>query len=92
MPGKFSETFQLRLLPELKDSFDRVCDEKGISRVVAANRLIKWFADQDGLFQSIILDQLPDDSVPDVARVILKRLARTRHSSGRRKPEIKLLS
>ena len=65
------------LLPGLKDRFDSLIRECGMSQVNSVNRLIEWFCDQDDVTRAAVLGSIPESLRPDVARTILEKMART---------------
>jgi hypothetical protein len=43
-------------------------------------RLITWFCQQDRVIQQVVLGQIPEEIAPDVAALVLERLASQRNS------------
>ncbi len=52
----------------------------GMSKVVILSRLVEWFASQSETVQQGVLGVMPRDSSPDVARIILARMAESDQS------------
>lgn len=69
------ESMRIRWDADEKKRLDELWQAKKVSQQEAVVQVLRWFARQDDLFQSIILGQIRPDSVPDVARIVLERMA-----------------
>lgn len=74
---KGTKIFKVDIDPRVVDQMKELFERRNISQVAGATSLFKWLLSQDELFQSIILGQVPDDSVKEVAQLILKRLSKS---------------
>lgn len=63
----------VHLSPEAKDDLDRVCDYRGMTIKSLLGRLITWFVDLDRTEQSIVLRQVEQSDVKELADLIAKR-------------------
>ncbi len=79
-----------------KQSIDEACRRYGMSQIELASRVYRWFAEQDETIQAAILDILPEDVAPDIARLLLERLAEessedqpsSDHAASKAKPDV----
>lgn len=58
-----------------KQAIESMCERYGMSQIELASRLYQWAAEQEEVVQAAVLGILPDDVAPDVARLVLTRLA-----------------
>jgi hypothetical protein len=63
----------VHLSPEAKGKLDDVCYRRGMTIKTLLGRLISWFVELDKTEQSIVLSQVEDDDVKDLAELILQR-------------------
>jgi hypothetical protein len=77
---------RLELEPGSKKGLDEFCDRTGMTKVAALSRLIDWFCSQPDNVQAIIQGLIPKFIAPDVAEIILERLATTKKGQGTFKP------
>jgi len=63
----------VHLSPEAKRKLDEVCARRGMSIKMLLGRLITWFVDLDKTEQSIVLGQVEDADVKDLAEMLLTR-------------------
>ena len=64
----------------------------GMTQKEMVSRVVNWFCSQDRVIQQIVLGQIPDEIAPDVASVLLKRMAEREggpRRRGSRSPEAK---
>ena len=66
---------RVKLTPGLKQRFDALVDDAGMSQINGVNRLIEWFCSQDEVTRAVVLGMVPKSIAPDVARMVLERLA-----------------
>lgn len=83
----------VHLSPEAKQQLDDVCGARGMTIKTLLGRLICWFVELDRTEQSIVLKQVEDSDVKNLASMLM-----TRHGDGetvrrapRRKPEPELV-
>lgn len=63
----------VHLSPEAKGQLDDVCDRRGMTIKTLLGRLICWFVELDRTEQSIVLGQVEDVDVRQLAELILTR-------------------
>ncbi|MEX2672218.1 MAG: hypothetical protein WD294_08930 [Phycisphaeraceae bacterium] len=66
---------KLAVTPKAKAAIESMCDRYGMSQIEMASRLYQWACTQDEVVQAAILGILPEDVAPDVAKLVLKRMA-----------------
>ncbi len=69
------EIIKIAVEPDAKQAIDAACQRYGMSQIELASRMYRWFARQDETVQASILDLLPSALAPDVAKLVLQRLA-----------------
>ena len=69
------QIIKIAVTHEAKDAIEQVADRYGMSQIELASRLYRWFGDQDEAIQATILDLFPGSVAPDVARLVLKKMA-----------------
>jgi hypothetical protein len=70
--------------PELKRRFDQLLLDLGDKKLTPAmESLLRWLLDQDSLLQSMLLGGIQPKDYPEVADLVLKRLARRRGAAAR---------
>ena len=68
-----------------KDRLEKLRSWNGMTQKEMVSRVIGWFCDQDRVVQQIILGQIPEDIAPDVAALMLKRMAETKSKAPSRR-------
>ena len=63
----------VHLSPQAKTDLDRCCAERGMTIKSLLGRLITWFVVRDKTEQSIVLGQVDDADVSDIAQLLLRR-------------------
>ncbi|QQE13803.1 hypothetical protein JD969_10170 [Planctomycetota bacterium] len=58
-----------------KERLEKLRDWNGMTQKELVSRVLTWFCVQDRVVQQIILGQIPSEIAPDVAELLLKRLA-----------------
>lgn len=66
----------VHLSPEAKADLDAVCDLRGMTIKTLLGRLIEWFVGLDKTEQSIVLGQVEDVDVQELAALITRRHTR----------------
>ncbi|MEP0846490.1 MAG: hypothetical protein HRF50_06660 [Phycisphaerae bacterium] len=66
----------VHLSPEAKQDLDDVCDLRGMTIKTLLGRLIEWFVVLDKTEQSVVLGQVEDIDVRQLAEIISRRHAR----------------
>jgi hypothetical protein len=69
------QNINIELADGAKDNLERVRGRNGMTQKELVARLINWFSAQDHVVQQIILGQIPQEVAPDVARLMLERIA-----------------
>lgn len=68
---------RMELTPEAKEHLNQVSQKRGMTQIAIMSRMVEWFSLQEMGFQSIILGQTEGFDDADVARLILKKMAKT---------------
>ena len=74
------EVVRFRLTPPYRDALDRALEEKGLTIQAFYGRLSEWVLDQDSLFISVLLGQVPTEE--DLVELILRRRAKRPEKKG----------
>lgn len=69
------QIIKIAVSPKAKQAIEAMCERYGMSQIELAGRLYQWAAEQEEVVQAAILGILPDDVAPDIARLVLRRLA-----------------
>lgn len=69
------QNLNIELVEGNKDKLEDVRGWNGMTQKELVGRLINWFCAQDRVIQQVILGQIPDEIAPDVAQLMLRRLA-----------------
>ena len=72
---------RLELIPPAKVELNGLSDEFGMTQVALISRVMEWLTTQDDLIKAIILGHIPKEVQPDVAKLILKRMAKKKAES-----------
>lgn len=67
--------FRNDLDAELVERFRSFCEDKGMAQKVVVTKIFNWFLDQDPTIQLSVLGMFPESIAPDIARLILQRMA-----------------
>jgi hypothetical protein len=66
---------RIELSGPAKSKLSTLSDRHGMTQVAMMSRVVEWFASQGDLIQSAVLGRYPSEVEPDVAKLILKRMA-----------------
>ena len=69
------QNINIELSDGSKASLEDVRAWNGMTQKEMVRRLINWFCDQDRVVQQVILGQIPEEIAPDVAQIILAKMA-----------------
>jgi hypothetical protein len=72
--GKPRIIMRIEITPQAKAGLLDYCDRAGKIQIHAVSRIVEWFSEQPCEIQSIIMGDFPSSLLPDVSRLILKRL------------------
>lgn len=78
--SRLRQNINIELADGSKQQLEEVRCRNGMTQKEIVGRLINWFCDQDEVIQQIILGQIPKQIAPDVAQIVLKRLADADHA------------
>ena len=78
------QIIKIAVTHEAKDAIEQVSDRYGMSQIELASRLYRWFGDQPEEIQATILDLLPHSVAPDVAKLVLQKLASQKPIAAKR--------
>ncbi|HEV8379516.1 MAG TPA: hypothetical protein VGP99_11750 [Tepidisphaeraceae bacterium] len=67
---------RIELTPGAKVRLNEFCDKAGMTQVATLSRLVEWFANQPDAVQRLIVGHVPREIQQDVARLMLKNLAK----------------
>src|SRR5690606_12103764 len=80
------DIIKIAVTPQAKAAIEAAGLRYGMSQIELASRMYAWFAEQDEVVQAAILDLLPRELAPDVARLALRRLASHEHTAAAQAP------
>lgn len=66
---------RLQLDVSAKNALDKLCERRGMTQIAVLSRMVKWFVTQDEVVQASILGLMSEDTLGDIAQVLLKRVA-----------------
>jgi len=69
------QNINIELADGAKVALERVRQRNGMTQKELVGRLIQWFCAEDEVLQQVILGQIPEAIAPDVARIVLQRIA-----------------
>ncbi len=73
--SKQRQNINIELADGAKDQLEIIRQWNGMTQKELVGRLVNWFCQQDRVSQQVILGQIPEEIAPDVARIMLERLA-----------------
>ena len=73
--SKTDQSIQVYVSPETKKMIKAISTRTGMTQTAIFTRLLIWFELQDDVLQQAVLGQLPPSIRPDVARIVLERMA-----------------
>lgn len=82
------QNVNIELAGESKDRLETVRAFNGMTQKELVARLVEWFCRQDRVTQQVILGQIPPEVAPDVAVLLLKRLAEERTPAERHRGRV----
>lgn len=80
------QNLNIELADGNKDQLERVRAWNGMTQKELVSRLINWFCGQDRVVQQVILGVIPEEIAPDVAQMLLKRLATAKPGDAKTPP------
>ena len=66
---------RIELTQSAKGKLNEVSDHNGMTQVSVMSRMVEWFASQPEVIQAAVLGRYPKEVEPDVAKLILERMA-----------------
>jgi len=66
---------QVKLSAEAFEAIERECRRTGMTKIELLSRVVTWYARQDDVIRGAVVGTLPASIAPDVARVLLEKLA-----------------
>ena len=66
---------RIELSPVSKKKLSTLSDHHGMTQVAMMSRLVEWFAAQPEEIQAAVVGRYPEKIAPDIARMLLKRMA-----------------
>lgn len=73
--AELRQNVNIELAEGSKQRLEQLRQWNGMTQKELVSRVIHWFCDQDRVLQQVILGQIPAEIAPEVAEVILKRMA-----------------
>ncbi len=67
---------RIELTPAAKNRLSDFCETAGMTQVATLSRVVEWFANQPPAVQRLIVGHIPKEMQQDVARLMLKNLAK----------------
>ena len=68
------QIMRIELTPQAKNRLAATCEQRGMTQVAVASRLVEWFTNQPEMVQAAVLGQYPKEIQSDVVDIILKRM------------------
>lgn len=72
------QNINIELTEASKQRLEQLRAWNGMTQKEMVSRLITWFCNQDRVIQQVVLGQIPEEIAPDVAVVMLERMAAVR--------------
>ncbi|WP_432798534.1 hypothetical protein [Poriferisphaera sp. WC338] len=69
------QNLNIELAHGSKEKLEKLRDWNGMTQKELVSRIMGWFCMQDRVVQQIILGQIPSEIAPDVAQLLLRKLA-----------------
>ena len=66
---------RVEITAQAKQRLSDLTQRNGMTQVAVTSRLIEWFANQPDTIQAAILGRYPKEIEPEIARLILNRMA-----------------
>ena len=66
---------RIELTGPAKKQMATVSDNHGMTQVALMSRLVEWFVSQENTTQYAVMSRFPEEIQPDVARLIIQRIA-----------------
>jgi hypothetical protein len=66
---------RIELTGPAKQKLSALSDRHGMTQVAMMSRLVEWFSSQSELIQAAAIGRYPGEIEPDIAKLILKRMA-----------------
>ena len=73
---------RIELTQSAKGKLNEISDHNGMTQVSVMSRMVEWFASQPELIQAAVLGRYPREIEDDVAKLILRRMAKMDDSSS----------
>ena len=64
-----------------KTQLEQLCVKKGMTQISLFSRLLDWFAEQDPMVQSLVLERLEEVDQVEITKLVLKRIIGKRTSA-----------
>jgi hypothetical protein len=58
-----------------KERLDEICAKRGMTQISLMSRVVNWFSNQDDYVQTAVLQTLSDESMADLAKLLVKKLS-----------------
>jgi hypothetical protein len=66
---------RIELTPASRSKLSALVETNGMTQVATISRLLDWFSCQSPVIHAVVLGKLPAEIAPDVARLILQKMA-----------------
>ena len=66
---------RIELTGAAKTKLNTLSDKNGMTQVAMMSRMVEWFSAQGDVIQAAVLGRYPGEVEPDIAKLILKRMA-----------------
>jgi hypothetical protein len=75
---------RIQLDREAREALVKLCDRTGMTQIAVMSRVMSWFSKQNEVIQARVLGGLSDETVADLAKQMLQKMASGQlDSSGR---------
>ena len=68
-------TFRVQLDTDARQSLVALCERTGMTQIAVMSRVLTWFGQQNEVIQARVLGGLTDETVAELARQLLKKMA-----------------
>ena len=67
---------RIQLDPQATRQLDQLCEQRGMTQIAVLSRAVTWLTRQSNLIQTAILGGLSAEDQSELAKVLLKRMAK----------------
>ncbi len=79
-------TMRIQLDREAREALLELCERTGMTQIAVMSRVLSWFSKQNEVIQSRVLGGLSDETVAELAKQMLTKMASGKLDSAGRVP------